>query len=129
MDKWWDSLSRTTKIIIIGLILFLTASTFPPWEYTISGRGIHSAKPAGYHFIFSSPAPEYSNSHYGVKINFSQLFMEWVVIIVSVAAGVFVTLKKEQEKEKNDLADKIADAVVAKFLEDTNSERATDKEK
>ena len=98
MDKWWDSLSALSKILVIGLILLIVTCLFPPWEYTFSFRGIYSAKPAGYHFLFSPPMPLKSDYAFGVKINFIQLLIEWVAIVAFVIVMLFTVSNNKKTK-------------------------------
>ncbi len=104
MGKWWESLSPVTKVLVVGLALFLLICAFPPWEYTFSLRGTHSTTPAGYHFFFSPPQPKRSSLAYGVRISFTQILVEWAAVIFSVIVGVFIASKWEKEKREKELS-------------------------
>ena len=102
MDKWWDSLTTLSKILLVGLVLLIVTCLFPPWEYTFNARGIYSEKPAGYHFLFSPPEPLKYGNAYGVKINFVQLSIEWIAIVLFVTAMLIIFLNNKRTKSPNE---------------------------
>lgn len=68
------------KILVIAALLFVAAGVCPPWIYTVDGQSIHSQRPAGYALVMAPPAPEQSGAAFGVKLDFSRLAVQWLVL-------------------------------------------------
>jgi len=77
------------KIISIALIILILIGVFPPWKQFFKTAKYQHEKPLGYGFIFYPPSP--SDSAYSVSIDFSRLFLQWVVVIL--VAGFFIFIK------------------------------------
>lgn len=70
-------------ILASALFLFVLAGIFPPWIKTVDlngPNGSHSRKPVGVYFILSPP--QVYEEGQGMRIDFTQLFVEWGVILV-----------------------------------------------
>src|SRR5699024_2888343 len=92
-------------------LLIITASVYVPWEYTFQARSISQVRnPAGYHFVFSPPDPQYHSAASGVIVDIPRLVIQYVAIIVLCVAGWLLSLegiwlikksgeKKAEEKE------------------------------
>jgi hypothetical protein len=87
------ALQRTS--LGIGLALFLLASLFPPWVYTLQRPGIRVAhRNAGYRLIFTPPAPKRESMLYGVALDVQRLVVEYLVVGVGSAAFFFAGSRK-----------------------------------
>jgi len=84
-------------IAIVGVVLFVLMGLIPPWTYTFDARSIHSEKPAGYALIISPPVPEKDGLAFGVKIDISQLIIQWLVLAAVTGLGVFITRTQDKE--------------------------------
>jgi hypothetical protein len=69
------------RVIACALLAFLLATFFPPWVTVRNHRN------AGYGLLFRPPAGTIYDS--ATKIDTSRLMLEWSVIIVLAASGVF----------------------------------------
>ena len=78
----------------IGIAVIVLMSLFPPWLYT-QARITEVQTNAGYHFLLTPPQPQ-GEVGYGIHLDMSRLFVQWIVII-AIAAGLIVSF---QEKEK-----------------------------
>lgn len=77
--------------IIISAVIFILMGLFPPWTYTIDAESVHSMKPAGYAFIALPPNPEGDAPAYGVKIDFSRLFIQWLILAATTSLVIFMS--------------------------------------
>lgn len=70
-----------TFIIRAAIVLFLLTCLFPPWQQTYDSNGTkggHAAVSVGLQFILTPPAPSRNDSAYGVRLDFTTLFVEWI---------------------------------------------------
>lgn len=86
------------NVTIIAIIVFIVASLFPPWMYT--ARGI-ALKPIGYASIFFPPQVE--DMSMCPKIDFSRLFIEYLVIGVTFSGFYLLLMKKSSENHPDTL--------------------------
>jgi len=80
-------------ILLVGLLAISMACAFPPWILTADAEGDgggHIRKPAGCSFVFSPPAPERSDVHYGVVLDLERLTIEIIIIVATASAGLLV---------------------------------------
>ena len=82
---------RQSKIVIIGVVLFVLIGLMPPWTYTLDLQSIHRETPAGYAWIFSSPVPEQDTLTFGIKIDSTRPVVQWLVLAAATGLGVFMT--------------------------------------
>ncbi len=80
------------KIISIALIIIILVGVFPPWKQSIRTPQLQLEKPLGYGFIFHPPRLSDDYYAYSVSIDFSRLFLQWVVVIL--VAGLFIFIIK-----------------------------------
>lgn len=102
------------KIILIGVGLIIFTILFPPWIHTFDwsgneGGSIHSEKPAGYGFIFSPPSPEKKSGAYGIQIDFTRIFLQWLLISATCVAIIMCL-----HIEKSDGIIELTDIVLEK---------------
>ena len=71
--------SNQKNIVITAGVIFILMGLFPPWSYTV-GATVHSEKPAGYALIIAPPEPESKAAAFGVKLDFSRLIVQWMVL-------------------------------------------------
>jgi hypothetical protein len=79
------------KIISIAVVIIILMGVFPPWVEKFKMKDFQLERPLGYAFIFSPP--ETTNNAYGLSIDFSRLFLQWVVAILVVGLFIFVSRK------------------------------------
>jgi hypothetical protein len=100
----WNSMTAKQKIIGAGIMCLVPLALYIPWTYTFSGAdGIHSEKPAGYHFIFDPPQPEKDNLRFGVKIDVPRVVIPMAVVVCVTVAG-FMLAGAKTRKEGEPLA-------------------------
>src|SRR5258707_14798264 len=97
------SLSATQKWIVIAAAVAIFASgLFPPWLATFDvtashdSTGRHSENDAGYHLVLTPPPRRDGASQFGIKLDTSRLFLEWVCIL---SAGVTAWMIAAQPKK------------------------------
>ena len=91
---------KQKKLIIIGVVVIIFMGLFPPWTYTFKGglRGTaYSREPAGYGFILDPPEKQSNQVFYGIELDTTRLFVQFVTVLLATALGVFLTatIKKE----------------------------------
>jgi hypothetical protein len=85
--------NKNKRIVAAAIFLFLLATFFPPWLYTIrGGRGIHITSPAGYSCIFLPP-----KQFYGAQIDTVRLGLEWLAIL-ALAGTAWFLLRNDQPR-------------------------------
>ena len=88
-------------ILLCAVAAFMLCSLFPPWLSTLNTSGIHSERDAGYHFIFTPPAPAYDSRYYGVRLDCARLMIEWLSI--AAASGVTWLVMSLYQSQRNRL--------------------------
>ena len=83
------------KILIAGIVIIFLMGLFPPWLYTFKRDSIYSENSAGYHFIIDGPKPK--SLPYGIKIDFSRLFLQCLLVIVATGLGIFLFKRTDGE--------------------------------
>jgi hypothetical protein len=79
------------KIISIALIIIILVGVIPPWKQSLTTEKYQHEKPLGYGFIFYPPRLSDDFYAYSVSIDFSRLFLQWVVVIL--VAGLLIFIK------------------------------------
>lgn len=82
-----NSLQR--KTLVVAALLFVASGVCPPWIYTVNGQSFHSERPAGYALVMKPPEPMQSNLASGVKLDFSRLVVQWLVL-AALTGGVLL---------------------------------------
>lgn len=81
--------SPRKKLLCVGLAVIILMGIFPPWVSVLHGGRVHIEKPAGYAFVFSSPTT--AGPRYGVRIDLTRLFLQWVIVAFVVGGGPVIT--------------------------------------
>ncbi len=108
--SWWDKsrikgayiMENRRKIIIsISLVVIILMGLFPPWVEKLKTKDLQLERPLGYGFILSPPEP--SNSNFSISIDFSRLFLQWVILILITGLCIYLYSRKDKkwEEEKN----------------------------
>ena len=83
-------------VLLIGMILIITMTLFPPWTYTFKYKTAYSEKPAGYSFINSPPPPKSTRAIDGVKIDIVRLSVQAFAVIIVMGIGFVIFSGKKQ---------------------------------
>lgn len=101
---------RTRRAASIAAWGILLCVLFPPWLYTYDQNGSsgqHTRKPAGFSFILSAPSPEQPGAQYGVSLDLSRLWLEWVIIGSVATVALLRRPKPDQPKQPAPADDRI----------------------
>ena len=79
---------RQRRIVVGGVILFVLMTLYPPWKQTWSHGSSYSEWSLGYALIVLPPQGEKVSNTFGVRIDFSRLILQW--LILTAATGFFV---------------------------------------
>ena len=79
---------RQRIIVVGGVILFVLMTLYPPWKQTWSHGSSYSEWSLGYALIVLPPQGEKVSNTFGVRIDFSRLILQW--LILTAATGFFV---------------------------------------
>ncbi len=82
----------------LGVVLFVLMGLIPPWIYTFaySGATTHIEKPAGYFLIIDPPKPETNRYTEGVRIDFSRLLLQWIIVAAATGLSIFLARGPEE---------------------------------
>ncbi len=78
------------KIVIAATAIFIVMDLFPPWTYTLKFQSFYHEKPAGYTLILDPPRPEVDSIGYGVRIDLSRLFLQWLILVAAAWGGIML---------------------------------------
>jgi hypothetical protein len=90
---------RQKRTLRIAVVLTVLLGIFPPWVYRLDiPRQLHTERSAGYALLLSPPnLPDrgtnaeseriFSDSRTSVLIDWSRLFLEWLIVAVLTAAA------------------------------------------
>ncbi len=82
---------KQTKMLWIGIIVFVLMGLFPPYEVTrmVNQAGKTIEGPIKYEFFFSPPG----------DISFTRLIIQWITVSVLTAGAIYST-RKTSDKYK-----------------------------
>lgn len=80
--------TKQLRIVLVSIAIFIAMGLYPPWIHTLNLR----EKPAGYALIFSPPKPEKDSLSFGVRLDMSRLFVQWLALL-SAAVGAMIIVK------------------------------------
>ncbi len=81
---------RQTRALVMGIVGFILMGLFPPWEHMyINELGAWYDRPAGFHFILSPPEQFYLSTYMGCTVNWTQMFVQWVLVVGVTMAYVW----------------------------------------
>lgn len=87
-------MNRTSFFIVTaGIVLLFFSVLFPPWVVYTKGVGGTTELPYGYTFLFTTPTP--SSPNISIRVDFTALFLEWVVLFAGVGFGLWLERKKK----------------------------------
>lgn len=76
-------------ILATALLIVALMAVIPPWVLKVESNGQRVVRPAGYSIIFDPPEQKRPNNGWSLQIDFSTLFMEWVVV-AAIAGGAWL---------------------------------------
>ena len=85
---------KQTKILWIGIIVFVLMGLFPPYEVTriVDQAGKTIEGPIKYEFFLSPPC----------DISFTRLIIQWIIVSVLTAGAIYST-KETSDKNRQDV--------------------------
>ncbi len=87
---------KQIRLIIVSVTVFVLIGLFPPWVYTLDTANMHTEKPAGFALIVKPPTPERDAPAFGVRLDMSRLFVEWLILAASASLGLLLTKRKPE---------------------------------
>ncbi len=79
---------RNLFFISLGLVLLMLTMLFPPWVVYTRGPGPATELPYGYGFLFTTKTPD--NPTIAMRVNFIQLALEWLIVVVVISMAAFI---------------------------------------
>ncbi len=90
-------MSQKQKIVLwTGIIVIVAMGIFPPWLYT-QARYVEVQTNAGHHFLLNPPLPQ-DRVGYGIRLDTSRLFVQWVIVAV-VTVGLIISFQDKKPKD------------------------------
>ncbi len=80
--------AKSTCILLLGILTLFFSALFPPWDIFTRTPGGVTELPYGYSFLFTTPQPEGSNIL--IKITFSRLFGDWLVLFAGFGLALWI---------------------------------------
>ena len=98
---------KQIRVVLIGIVLIFLLGLCPPWVKTYKAESKYSQKPIGHFLLIDPPQlvdPPLSELKamrlgYGVHIDFSMLFFEWLIIVIAVCAIIGFMKYKAENKD------------------------------
>ena len=86
---------KQRTVLIAGIAVFILMGLFPPWTLTVENDMFKAERPGHYGFIAVPPAPP--NDRLGLKLNFSRLAVQWIMVVMATGVGVFLTSNRSKQ--------------------------------
>ncbi len=98
-------MNKKQKVIsLIAVILIILMCLIPPWKITAGNENGYIEQPVGYALIFSPPSveqeDEFGTSGYSIGLDVSRLVVQWVTLLFTVAALLYISREDETESDE-----------------------------
>lgn len=80
------------RIVMLGLMVFLAAGLFPPWNSVMGYKDLKLRRNLGFHSLFIPPeaSPIRGRHATSAKIDFTRLGLEWALIAVATGGALYL---------------------------------------
>ena len=92
---------KQIRVVLIGIVLIFLLGLCPPWVKTYKAESKYSQKTIGHFLLIDPPQLKDRAMHrgYGIHIDFSMLFFEWLIIVIAVCAIIGFMKYKAENKD------------------------------
>lgn len=88
---------RSILILAAGIALLFLSVLFPPWVVFKQGPASVTELPYGFGFLFTTPQPQSANV--SIRVDFTTLFLEWLVLVVGVLLALWLERRRRVRKK------------------------------
>ena len=92
---------KQKAILVVGIIIIILMGLFPPWVYTSHYGTTYSE------YSFIATQPEHRRSI--VKLDSSRLVLQWIVVLIAMGLGIFLTSTQNKEPRNKEPQNKEPD--------------------